>query len=158
MHTCKSSMQTFNAFLYTAQKRLEATSSPNCSLYKTIFTSFNALLFTTQNRHANVQYPFAHGAKPPCKRSKSFCSLCKTSMQMFRTSLFMIQNYIPLLPLHFSVNGFIHELSGDTRTLIRLVKISVFSSNELQHEKNMNINSSIEFCFVVLYSTIQHEM
>ena len=77
---------------------------------------------------------------------------------MFRTSLFMIQNYIPLLPLHFSVNGFIHELFGDTRTLIRLVKISVFSSNELQHEKNMNINSSIEFCFVVLYSTIQHEM
>ena len=31
------------------QKRLEATSSPNCSLYKTIFTSFKALLHTTQS-------------------------------------------------------------------------------------------------------------
>ena len=140
------------------QKPLEPTSSPNCTLRKHALKQLQAQIVHCTRPFYIVQYPFAHGAKPPCKRSKSFCSLCKTSMQMFRTSLFMIQNYIPLLPLHFSVNGFIHELSGDTRTLIRLVKISVFSSNELQHEKNMNINSSIEFCFVVLYSTIQHEM
>ena len=74
------------------QKRLEVTSIPNCSLYKTIFTLFNALLFTTQNRHAGVQAPFVHGAKPPCKCSKTDCSLCKTSMQMFHVCLFTIQN------------------------------------------------------------------
>ena len=87
-----------------------------CTRRKTVMQTFKDLLFTTQNRHANVQGPFAHDAKPPCKRSRTFCSLCKTSMQMFRTSLFMIQNYIPLLPLHFSVNGLIHELSGDAQT------------------------------------------
>ena len=78
--------------------------------------TFKDFLYTTQNLHANVQVPFAHGAKPSCKRSRTFCSLCKTSMQMFRTSLFMIQNYIPLLPLHFSVNGLIHDFSGDAQT------------------------------------------
>ena len=136
-------MQTFKALLFMMQK---------------LHANVQCLFVHCAKPHANVQEPFVHDAKPSCKRSRTFCSLCKTSMQMFRTSLFMIQNYIPLLPLHFSVNGFIHELSGDTRTLIRLVKISVVSSNELQHEKNMNINSSIESCFVVLYSTIQHEM
>ena len=73
-------------------------------------------LFTVQDHFYIVQGPFVHDAKPSCKCSKSFCPLCKTSMQMFRTSLFMIQNYIPLLPLHFSVNGFIHDLSGDAQT------------------------------------------
>ena len=101
LHTCKTVMQTFKDLLYTC---------------KTIMQTFKDLLYTTQNRHANVQGPFVHDAKPSCKCSKTFCSLCKTSMQMFRTSLFMIQNYIPLLPLHFSVNGLIHDLSGDTQT------------------------------------------
>ena len=94
-------MQTFNALLFTMQTGLKP---------------LQGLFVHVQNRHANVQSPFAHGAKPPCKRSRAFCSLCKTSLQMFGASLFMIQNYIPLLPLHFSVNGLIHDLSGDAQT------------------------------------------
>ena len=78
--------------------------------------TFKDLLYTAQNLHANVQGPFVHDAKPSCKCSKTFCPLCKTSMQMFRTSLFMIQTYIALFPLHFSVNGLIHDLSGDAQT------------------------------------------
>ena len=91
-------------------------SKPFCTRAKAPWTNFNAFFVHVQKRHANVQGPFVHDAKPSCKCSKSFCPLCKTSMQMFRTSLFMIQNYIPLLPLHFSVNGLIHDLSGDAQT------------------------------------------
>ena len=65
------------------QTRLEPTSRPNCTLRKTAMQMFKNLLYTTQNRHANVQSPFVHGAKPSCKRSITDCSLCKTSMQMF---------------------------------------------------------------------------
>ena len=94
-------MQTFKALLFMMQK---------------LHANVQCLFVHCAKPHANVQEPFVHDAKPSCKRSRTFCSLCKTSMQMFRTSLFMIQNYIPLLPLHFSVNGFIHDLSGDAQT------------------------------------------
>ena len=70
-------MQTFKDLLYTC---------------KTAMQTFNALLFTTQNRHANVQGPFVPCVKPPCKCSKTDCSLCKTSMQMFHALLFTMQN------------------------------------------------------------------
>ena len=74
------------------QNRLEPTSNPICSLRKTIFTSFNTLLytcktsmqtfknllFTTQNRHANVQSPFVPCVKPLCKCSGPHCSWYKT--------------------------------------------------------------------------------
>ena len=88
----QNALKSLQAHIVHCAKRLEVTSSPNCSLYKTIFTSFKALLYTTQNRHASVQAPFAHGAKPPCKRSKTDCFLCKTTMQMFHVLLFTMQN------------------------------------------------------------------
>ena len=45
-----------------------------------------------QNRHANVQGPFVYDAKPPCKRSRTFCSRCKTAMQTFNALLHTAQN------------------------------------------------------------------
>ena len=90
----KPKLCNFKPKLYTTQKRLEVTSCPNCSLYKTIFTSFKALLYTckapwtnfntllytckiplnklqclfahVQKLHANVQSPFVHDAKSYC--------------------------------------------------------------------------------------------
>ena len=123
-------MQTFKDLLHTTQNRPANVqgpfvhdakppckrSMPFCTRRKTVMQTFKDLLYTAQNRHANVQGPFVHDAKPSCKCSKTFCPLCKTSMQMFRTSLFMIQTYIALFPLHFSVNGLIHDLSGDAQT------------------------------------------
>ena len=92
--------------MFTAQKRLEATSSPNCSLYKTIFTSFKTLLYTcksplnqlqclfvhVQNPHELTSRPFCTRAKPPCKRSMPFCTRRKTVMQTFNALLFTTQN------------------------------------------------------------------
>ena len=46
------------------QKRLEVTSCPNCSLYKTIFTLFNALLYTTQSPLNSLQGLFVHVQTP----------------------------------------------------------------------------------------------
>ena len=56
---CKTVMQTFNAFLYTAQNPMQM---------------FKNLLYTTQNRHANVQGPFVPCVKPLCKCSGPHCS------------------------------------------------------------------------------------
>ena len=89
------------------QKRLEVTSCPNCSLYKTIFTSFKALLYTcnpplnqlqclfvhVQNPHELTSRPFCTRAKPPCKRSRTFCTRRKTSMQTFKDLLYTAQNH-----------------------------------------------------------------
>ena len=61
-------MQTFNALLFTMQTGLKP---------------LQGLFVHVQNRHASVQAPFAHGAKPSCKRSKTDCSVRKTSLQMF---------------------------------------------------------------------------
>ena len=46
--------------LYAAQKRLEATSIPFCCMYKTIFTLFKALLYTTQDPLNRLQGLFVH--------------------------------------------------------------------------------------------------
>ena len=93
-------------------------------------------LFTVQDHFYIVQGPFVHDAKPSCKCSKSFCPLCKTSMQMFRTSLFMIQNYIPLLPLHL-INGLIHDLSGDAQTpCATSIYLCVFYKNNSEIAKS----------------------
>ena len=45
--------------------------------------TFKDLLFTTQNRHANVQGPFDHDANRLEATSKPLCSSCKTVLQVF---------------------------------------------------------------------------
>ena len=87
---------------------------------KSTWTNFKPNLFTTQDHFYIVQCPFVHDAKPleltsspfcarakplevtsipfctrakpPCKRSKTDCFLCKTTMQMFHALLFTMQN------------------------------------------------------------------
>ena len=100
----------------------EVTSSPNCSLYKTIFTLFNALLYTCkapwtnfntllytckiplnklqclfvhlQNHHEPTSIPFCTRAKSPWTNFNAFLHTCKSSMQTFKALLFMMQNRI----------------------------------------------------------------
>ena len=52
------------AKLYTMQNRLEVTSSLNCSVNKTIFTLFIALLYMTQNSDATIQSRIVPTTKP----------------------------------------------------------------------------------------------
>ena len=65
---CKPAWSYFKAFLYTC---------------KTVMQAFKPLLHTAQNRPANVQGPIVPCVKQPCKRSKTDCSVRKTSLQMF---------------------------------------------------------------------------
>ena len=68
---------------------------------KTVMQTFKDLLHTTQNRPANVQGPFVHDAKPPCKRSMPFCTRRKTVLQTFKAQLLTTQNR------HANVQGLI---------------------------------------------------
>ena len=49
-----------------------------CSRRKTVMQAFKSLLYTAQNRPANVQRPIVSCVKPPCKCSMPYCSRCKT--------------------------------------------------------------------------------
>ena len=112
---CDTPLQ-FYVITRWCKNALKQLQTPIVHCAKTAWSHFMPKLFTVQDHFYIVQGPFVHDAKPSCKCSKSFCPLCKTSMQMFRTSLFMIQTYIALFSLHFSVNGLIHDLSGDAQT------------------------------------------
>ena len=118
VHCANTPWSNFKSKLFTVQdhfyivqypfvhdaKPLELTSIPFCTRRKTPWTNFkpflhtcktvmqtfNTLLHTAQNRHANVQGPFVHGAKPSCKRSRTFCSRRKTVMQMFKDLLSLV--------------------------------------------------------------------
>ena len=89
-----SQLNIYTDFNDKMQNRLEVTSRPNCTRCKPAWSYFKYLLYTAQNLPANVQGPIVPCAKPPCKRSRTDCSLRKTSMQMFCALLFMKQNYI----------------------------------------------------------------